>query len=138
VTPDVDVFSDDALAEAELRILDGLIRGATDTVHLRALRWAREAIQVRRSPNTLPPGQMEDYLGEFGTRTVRIEEGALVYQRGSRPPRRMVPLGADTFLLEGVDGFRSRFERDPAGNVLRMIDMWSEGHEESSPRHQPF
>lgn len=42
----------------------------------------------------------------------------------------------DLFILDGIDGFRSRFERDEAGQIVRLVDMWSDGHQEVNRRGQ--
>ena len=46
----------------------------------------------------------------------------------------MIPLGGGLFVLDGVDGFRTRFELDADGRVVRLVDMWSDGHREPQLR----
>lgn len=134
VVPDVAISSDAALDEAQLHALDRLRGEAMGPVRIRVLDWARDAIQAGRTPYPVSRSKLREYTGQYGNRNVRLEDGHLMYQRGDRPARAMIALDADLFLLKGVDGFRTRFERNQRGRIERMVDAWVEGHEEANTR----
>jgi hypothetical protein len=122
-----------ALEVAYLAALERLLAAAEDPLQRRELEWALQEARVAREPVIVEPARLEQYVGDYGSQTVRLRDGRLTYRKGRRTERYMVPLGDDLFLLEGADGFRVRFERE-AGRIVRMVCLWSEGHVESSPR----
>jgi hypothetical protein len=135
VRPDLEVDSLEALQVAHHEALKILIEDARSEIERREIAWALDALGARRNPVVLPASVLEDYSGDYGTRKIRITDGRLTYQRSRRATRTMLPLeGQDLFVLEGVDGFRIRFDRDDAGRVIRMVDQWSDGHREANPR----
>lgn len=87
---------------------------AQDVAHLHALRRlaaqatgaeravleaAAEGVEARMTPRA-PARELAAYVGDYGGRVVRSEDGGLVYQRGDRASARLVPLGGDRFALE--------------------------------------
>ena len=47
---------------------------------------------------------------------------------------RLLPIGQDRFLVDDIDDFRIRFERDASGSVVRLIDLHPDGTEEPHAR----
>lgn len=130
VAPDVEVDAEAAFTTARRLALEALEPTAKDALHQREIRWAREELDAREHLHRLAPAELAVYVGTFGDRRIWLEDGILRYQRAQRSPRRMQPLGDDRFLHEGVEGFRTRFERAPDGEVLRLVDEWVDGHVE--------
>ena len=58
------------------------------------------------------------FSGRFGQRTIRLEEGKLVYQRDGRPPFAMTYLGGDLFEIEATGDRVQFFRKD--GRVVRF------------------
>jgi len=134
VVPDVDIASDAALEEAQLRALQQLDSTNTNPTRQRVLKWAREDLELRRNPYIVSQADLNEFAGDYGNRRIRMDNGRLTYQREKRPVRIMVPVGPNLFLLDGVAGFRTRFETDDKGEIQRMVDMWVIGHEEVMSR----
>ncbi|MEN0653115.1 MULTISPECIES: S41 family peptidase [Hyphobacterium] len=123
VIPDVDVPADEALDAALLLAYDRIIETLDDPAQRRGLEWAGEAIEARRNPVSLD-GALA-YEGVYGPRRVYFEDGALFYQRQGGPALRMLPLGNDRFMLEGLDDLRVVFSRDGdavTGMTLQSLD----------------
>lgn len=134
VQPDLEVPSDEALDTARLAALRHLLSSAESALQRRELQWAVDAIEIARHPVALDAETLAAYPGTYGGRVVRSGPAGLTYRRGRRVERAMIPLGEDVFLVEGLTGFRTRFERDAAGGVVRMVDQWVDGHESASVR----
>ena len=131
VIPDVETPAEAALDAALSLAYSAILETATDAAQRRGLEWSREAIDIRQSPVSLDAP--EDYAGTYGPRRIWLEDGSLMYQRGDAPPLRLVPLGSDRFLLEGLDDVRVVFTRED-GRVTSMT-LQSLGQPDSvSPR----
>jgi hypothetical protein len=59
-----------------------------------------------------------DFTGRFGQRTIRLEDGKLIYQREGRPPFEMTYLGGDLFEIHATGDRVQFFRRD--GRVVRF------------------
>lgn len=134
VEPDVKVPAADALAEAHDRALGVLAAKLTDPEQKSGVEFLRGVLRDRKKPVVLSAAEMQAFAGTYGPRTVRLEDGALSYQRGNRPKLRLLPVGQDRFLLGDVDDVRIRFERDANGAVIRLIALFSDGTEEPNLR----
>lgn len=123
VIPDVDVPADEALDAALLLAYDRILETLEDPAQRRGLEWAGEAIEARRNPVSLD-GALA-YEGVYGPRRVFFEEGVLFYQRQGGPALRMLPLGDDRFMLEGLDELRVVFSREGGavtGMTIQSLD----------------
>ncbi len=135
VQPDIEIPSVDALEQAQILALESLLEQGASPIAQLEREWALEALQRARNPISLKTDQLAELVGIYGNRKIAEASERLTYQRADRRTYFMVPLGADRFLAEGKDGFRIRFERDSAGTVIRMVDMWSDGHIESNAKN---
>lgn len=82
----------------------------------------------------LPPrGDPEPFRGKYGPRHITLEEGQLYYQREGRSRFKLLPLNANTFLLDGLGSFRLRFVEED-GRVTKPVGLYSDGQEDESPR----
>ena len=136
VQPDIDVSSVDALETARILALERLQDSGGDSMARLDSEWALEALRAKRNPIAQAIEQLTDYVGTYGNRKLARGGDRLTYQRGARTTYLMTPLGDDRFLLEGKDGFRTQFERGADGNIVRMVDMWSDGHVEANVRNE--
>jgi hypothetical protein len=55
---------------------------------------------------------LADFTGRFGVRTIRLEDGKLVYQRDGGPPFEMTYLGGDLFEIQATGDRVQFFRRD--------------------------
>ncbi|MCX8474269.1 MAG: S41 family peptidase [Sphingomonas sp.] len=88
------------------------------------LEWSAALAGARIEPVT-PARPLDAYAGRYGLRTVKVESGALVYQREGNPKTALVPLGADLFALESDPRTRVRFvlvNGAVTGFVLERVD----------------
>lgn len=100
----------------------------------RAIEWARQSISARTAPPAVPEALLRSYVGDYGPRHIRYQEGVLVYQRDGNPSYRLYPIATDTFGLEGLGYFRIRFRSDAAGNVIGLTGVYATGREDNSDR----
>jgi hypothetical protein len=121
VQPDVVVPADKALAKAQEMIMESTLVTVKDPGEKFALQWALVAVKAALDPVTLSDRLKKEYAGVYGIRTIFIEDGYLIFQRGNGPKRKLLPLTEDTFELEGVDNYRLRFVRNAEGKVDKMV-----------------
>jgi hypothetical protein len=133
VEPDIQVPADMALTIAHIEALKQL-EEKEEAHDRRHWVWARRLLEVELKPVILSPDEREAYVGRYGPRTITLRDGDLWYEREGRPPFRLTPMGDDTFLVEGLDHFRLRFERDSAGKVVRIVGLGEGGDIDSHER----
>lgn len=137
VRPDTAVDDGDALLRARGLALELLAKRETDPQKKKELRWAEEELRLSARPTFLEAARGREYVGVFGDRKIWWEPDGLRYRRASRSPKRMLPVVGDTFVHEGVAGFRTHFERDRKGAIVRLVDEWVGGHTEAFPGPAP-
>ncbi|QTC91616.1 S41 family peptidase [Brevundimonas goettingensis] len=116
VKPDVAVSWDKALDTAQTLALEKIIAadgGRTDAV------WALEALRSQDLPAEVA-GNLGDYTGTYGDRTISVEGGRLKVVAGRRPPVTLAPLGDDLFTIVGDPGRRYQFLRGDDGKVMGL------------------
>jgi hypothetical protein len=114
VKPDIPVPAAQALDRARTLALEAILAKAPDSPTAKDSRWALEAIRAQADP---PAVIRADYLGAYGPMTILEQGNRLILQRGTRPPRVLLPLGGDVFFVESDPALRVVFERDAAGKV---------------------
>jgi C-terminal processing protease CtpA/Prc len=125
VPPDVSVPAGKALDRAQLLALQKL--AATPGPHAQDYAWAIAGETAKLSPAAkLDVAAMGEYAGAYGDRAVRIENGALIFQRQGRPPRTMSLMSPDLFTLDTDDQFRLRFQR-ANGKIAGFDIMTADG-----------
>ena len=93
------------------------------------LRWIQEAVEARKHPVSLADDELRRLAGNYGPRHVTFENGRLLYRRDGRPRIwTLVPMTADTFLVEGNGSFRIRFAAD------KLVILGPGGAQGESPR----
>ncbi|UCD05279.1 MAG: S41 family peptidase [candidate division WOR-3 bacterium] len=127
VEPHIPVPSEKALLVAHNEALKALLHECTDEQRKMRMEWALRGIEAQIDPVTIPAQQMKAYTGTYGSRTVYIKEDEMFYQRQGRSAYRMVPMGNDLFMLEGLEVLRIQFPRDKADVVREMIILSEQG-----------
>jgi CubicO group peptidase (beta-lactamase class C family) len=97
------------------------------------IRWIHESLEMKKAPAALPEEALRRFAGDYGPRHVRLAGGHLTYRRDG-PSYPLVPVGADTFLVEGNGRVRIRFAADPGGRVTKLIVLGPRGPQDESPR----
>lgn len=112
VEPDVKVSQDKALATAQVMASQRLAEGEKDPEFKAFYQWHYETYHAALNPATIPPEALTIYIGTYGPRTITLEGGTLFYQREGQAKRKMIPMAADCFGLEGSENFRLKFLRE--------------------------
>jgi hypothetical protein len=131
VEPHVEVPAPDALRVAYAKALEAL-RASAGPERVGEIEWALDGLEAE--PAELSAEELRAYAGQYGPRSVRLEGGGLVYQRGDAPAHELIAVGKDQFHLADDDSFRLRFERDASGRVMTLVGCYDDGREEPSPR----
>lgn len=134
VEPHVAVPAEDALARAHQMAIAALAEKSEDDEEKQRLAWLARLVEDRAKAAALPAGQLAAYAGSYGPRVVEVADGRLLYRRGGGPAHPLHPVGGDDFLVGDLDNFRLRFERDAAGQVVRLVGLYDDGREEPSER----
>jgi CubicO group peptidase (beta-lactamase class C family) len=101
----------------------------------REILWAREGLAAQRNPVSSPAETLRRFAGSYGPRKITLEDSSLYYQRAGRPAKyKLLPLAADTFLVDGLGSFRVRFMSDGDGHVTKLVRLHVDGVEDESPR----
>jgi hypothetical protein len=120
VLPDVAVPADRALDRAELLALKKL--AATPGPHAAEYAWGISGVEAKLSPPAeLSERAKAEYAGIYGERTIRVENGKLVYQRKDRAPMTMTLMANDLFTVGMGDQTRIRFHRE--GGKVTGLDL---------------
>lgn len=134
VEPDIKVAADQALIVARTEALKKLMEKETDEGKKNRLAWGIKGLEVERNPVSIDETTLQTYVGDYGPRKVTFEKDVLYYQREGRPKYKLIPMGDDTFALEGMDTFRIKFNRDNSGKVVEFLGMYSDGATDSNQR----
>lgn len=111
-----------------------LAAGSEDDSLARRIEWLEDLIELRASPVEVPVEILERWVGRYGPRTIAHDGDSLVYARDGRPPYRLIPLSPTLFLLEGETDFRLEIGLDAAGQPVKLIGRYVNGHVDESPR----
>lgn len=136
IEPDIKVPADQALMVARIEATKALMEKAKDEATKKQLAWVLQGLEVEKNPVKLDEKIMGTYVGIFGPRKIWLESGTLYYQREGRPQYKMIPMGEDTFAVQGLDYFRIKFNRDESGNVIELVGMYDNGTTDSSMRNK--
>ncbi len=136
VEPHIQVTAEEALVTAQIEALKKLQEDATDEGAAHQIAWALRGLEVRLNPVTVPETELKQYTGTYGPRRIWHEDQGLWYQREDRPKYPLVPMGNDTFMLDGLDYFRIRFERDEGGKVVKLVGMYDNGFQDEHERSE--
>ena len=134
VEPDIKVPADQALIVARTEALKKLMEKEKNEGRKKELAWGIKGLEIARNPISVDEAALKVYAGDYGPRKVFFEEGSLFYQREGRPKYKLIPMGDDTFALEGMDTFRIKFNRDSSGKVTEFVGMYSDGATDSNQR----
>jgi len=119
--------------EGQTHDLQELCSPVADQIGSTAVEWAITTVQGLLEPVILSCPELKQYAGDYGPYTVLIIQDHLQF-RGWGTEYRMIPIGHDTFMLQGVYARRLRFLRDDAGFVFAVVTVTQEGTGDLSAR----
>lgn len=118
VQPDAPVPVAEALTRARELALEAALAAPADEAAATEARWALDALRAESAPY---PRNLRQYAGDYGARSIAIENDRLVLRRDRRPALALLPVGTDEFAVAGAAPLqRLRFERDERGRITAM------------------
>ncbi len=101
------------------------------------LAWSVPELYAQVFPPDTSATQLQRFVGKYGPRSVRLENGQLIYRREGRDAQtRMIRLTETVFGLEGVAAARFQFHTDENGRVDKIIGMYPDGRRDENVRDQ--
>jgi hypothetical protein len=135
VKPDIETPRSKAFDIAYTEALKTIIGKTSDPKKKNQLVWKSENIAASLNPYDISGVDLSAYAGTFGNRIVTFLNGELYYEReGIAAKKKIIPFAADTFIIEGVDFFRLKFERDPSGRVIAITGLYDNGNTDRTDR----
>ena len=135
VTPNIETSAEQALGIAQFEILKDLSAAATDEQIKFGYEWARDELDYQLNPMEVPLDGSSAYVGRYGPRSITLEGGKLMYQRGEGKKMTLAPMGkADYFHVGELDFFRIQFERNSAGAVIGLVGHYNDGRTDQNTR----
>ncbi|HEX8701257.1 MAG TPA: S41 family peptidase, partial [Myxococcaceae bacterium] len=136
VAPDIQIPADKALETAHLDALKKLRAQARNDARKQQLDWSIQKQEALARPVTLAAEVLKAIAGTYGMRKLSYENGSLWYQWDPSGPRlRAVPMTADILMLDdGRDVLRFRLEKDAAGRVTGLTELYEDGRTRLSAR----
>lgn len=127
VQPNVAAPVADALTRARELALTAALRAPADEAAGREAQWALDSL---RAESAAYPRNLRDYAGDYGARSIAIENNRLVLHRDRRPGLVLLPLGQDQFAVSGAAPLqRVTFERGARNRVTGMTLALVDGQE---------
>jgi len=127
VQPDVTVPVAEALTRARGLALSAALRPTADDSARREAQWALDSLNAETAAY---PRNLRDYAGDYGPRSIAIEDGRLILRRDRRPALVLLPIARDLFAVSGAAPLqRIQFERNTRGRITAMTLTLVDGTE---------
>ena len=133
--PDVQVPADKALLMAQAKAYETLA-GVTPVRELKGMyEWMAGGLKAEVNPANIAEDELKLMVGNYADgRQVSYSDGVLYYYRVGNSKKKLIPIQADFFGVEGEMFFRVRFVRNEKGEVVGMEGVWDNGRKEVSGR----
>jgi hypothetical protein len=137
IAPHIETQAADALAVAQLDILDKLAESAGTENQKFEIEWARDELDFNLNPPAANTAGAAFYTGTYGPRKITLEDGKLFYQRGEGRRIQLHPMKtADRFHVGELDYFRLQFHRDESGKVVELSGLYNSGRVDTNRRSE--
>jgi hypothetical protein len=138
VQPDLPASSAEALFAAHEDALKRLLEASEDPRYRPALSRFLESVRAEAAAaaegRRAREGVFTEYEGQYGSRRVFVQDGALRYQREGGPAVPLARIEGDLFRFNLDPNMRSpvplpniRFDRDPSGTVVKITALMEDG-----------
>jgi hypothetical protein len=135
VKPDIEVSQSKAYTTALIEAGKKLLETNKNPEEISYLKWKIESLQAELNPIDASGLDYSEFAGNYDPRKVFYENCSLYYQRAGNPTKRKLTwFGNDTFLVEGIDNFRVKFERNSENKILALIGMYSDGRTDKNEK----
>ena len=133
---------DGAVAEGEGHYADAIAayRGVLearpdDEATARRVEWLTDNLEDAPRTVELTMDARRAYAGQYGPRTIAVEDGELTYQREGGAKYRLIALGERMIYLAGVPIDRFEIVIDESGSPINLIGHYVNGHTDETPRN---
>jgi C-terminal processing protease CtpA/Prc len=130
VTPHIEIAADQALKEAHFRAVEKLAKKYLDNPE-NPYNWTSDQLKAAAHPYLLSIEEMKEYSGNFGQRTIKLQEGKLFYQRDSGPEYLLIGMEKDLFMVENIPYFRLQFVREH-GKIVAVEGIYDNGRRDKN------
>lgn len=125
VKPDVEIDVEKAKDYAHTELIKMAMKHENDESLLAGYQWKLEELQSRLTPIEFDQNELKKFTGKFaGDRRIAIENGQLVYQKGTGDIARLTALSEDSFKADTFSDVRIRFDFD--GDTLIGLTFYLE------------
>ncbi len=124
IAPDVVASASEALRVAHRAAVARVIAESADAERKRELQWVAELL---KNNVAIAAKDLQRWVGRYETREITFADRALFVSNDRGPRRRLLPITASTFLIEGFEQARYAFEAEALiiersnGRVERLI-----------------
>jgi hypothetical protein len=133
VSPHVEVPQTEALDKAYLMALDHLMANNDDERAQAGYQWLSAGLKAQANPVVLAPDLQQAYVGNYGPRSIYVEDGQLIYQRDGGSKQTMIPMGDHWFMFADIPYFRIQFEMNKA-QAVALVGHYDNGRQDKNPR----
>lgn len=134
VLPDIPCEDSVALELAMLEAARRLHQSETDERRLQQLSWLIDELNAHVNPVQLSETELSFFAGGYGPRSVTLRDGVLFYQRDNGQLRKLTPLTARRFAVEGLSYFRIEFAGSESTPAEAIIGLYEDGSTDRSDR----
>lgn len=132
VKPHVEVQASHALEKAQILALQSLMENSkADEKGM--YKWSLDGLLADQNTFEVDETLLEKYVGNYGTRQIKLEQGILYYQRKGRAKYALSPMSENIFKIDDLPYFRMKFLEE-AGKVIAIQGMYQDGHSDKSIR----
>ena len=107
VKPHIKISAKDALLTAHIKALDSLKNGNINMK--KYYDWHLESLKARKKPLNIDVSTLTTYTGNYGIRTIGLEDGKLYYQIRNSMKYGLTPISKDTFMIEELFHLKIQF-----------------------------
>jgi hypothetical protein len=136
IEPHMTVPQEEALDVAKLEAMKAIRGKYGDPRHDALLDFAIKRLEAMIKPAEVDVTILEKWIGDYGPRHIKLEDGALYYERDERPKYKMIPITETLFCFDEYDFFMLEIETDDSGNPVALIGIYNNGRTDRSPRNE--
>ena len=136
VSPDISTNATDALNTAQLEAFKKLHSKSTGDKK-NYYEWKLVSLKAKQKPVQVNEDVLKSYAGTYGPRVITYENGKLMYQRGTNPKARLIPLENNLFELEDAPYFRVKFIVEN-NKVVALEGLYDDGRSERNVKQAGF
>ena len=124
-------MAEQALKKAHVLALTHNLANVKEPDQANVMNWRIDRWEAQPVGYQSAPEPYKAYIGRHGKeREIDVEAGQLMYTEKTKK-RRLIPLKEGIFELEGYDWYRVRFERNAAGEVIKLVSFYDDGKQDA-------